>query len=71
MPRGTTRPATRAATAALSTPDVAGSLARLRAAGHRTIDRVGRPGSRRALIGFMHPTMIGGVLMHFVQREEV
>ena len=56
---------------AFKTPDVAGSLAVLRAAGHRTIDTVGRPGSRRALIGFMHPTMIGGVLMHFVQREEV
>ena len=56
---------------AFKTPDVAGSLAKLRAAGHRTIDTVGRPGSRRALIGFMHPTMIGGVLMHFVQREEV
>lgn len=56
---------------AFKTPDVAGSLGKLRAAGHRTIDRTGRPGSRRALIGFMHPTMIGGVLMHFVQREEV
>ncbi len=56
---------------AFKTPDVAGSLAKLKAAGHRTIDTVGRPGSRRALIGFMHPTMIGGVLMHFVEREEV
>ena len=56
---------------AFKTPDVAGSLAKLKAAGHRTIDTMGRPGSRRALIGFMHPTMIGGVLMHFVQREEV
>ena len=56
---------------AFKTPDVAGSLGRLRAAGHRTIDTVGRPGSRRAQIGFMHPTMIGGVLMHFVEREEI
>ena len=56
---------------AFKTPDVAESLARIKAAGHRTIDTVGRPGSRRALIGFMHPTMIGGVLMHFVAREEV
>ncbi len=56
---------------AFKTPDVAGSLAKLRAAGRRTIDTVGRPGSRRALIGFMHPTLIGGALMHFVQREEV
>ena len=56
---------------AFKTDDVAGSLGRLRAAGHRTIDVVGRPGSRRAQIGFMHPTLIGGVLMHFVQREEI
>ena len=56
---------------AFKTPNVAESLARIKEAGHRTIDTVGRPGSRAALIGFMHPTMIGGVLMHFVAREEV
>ena len=56
---------------AFKTADVAESLAKIKAAGHRTIDTVGRPGSRRALIGFMHPTMIGGVLMHFVAREEI
>jgi len=56
---------------AFKTPDVAESLAKIKAAGHRTIDTVGRPGSRAALIGFMHPSMIGGVLMHFVAREEV
>ena len=56
---------------AFKTADVAESLAKIKAAGHRTIDKVGRPGSRCALIGFMHPTMIGGVLMHFVAREEI
>ena len=57
---------------AFKTPNtIEDSLARIKAAGHRTIDTVGRPGSRRAQIGFMHPTMIGGVLMHFVQREEI
>ena len=56
---------------AFKTPDVKEALAKIKAAGHRTIDTVGRPGSRRALIGFMHPKMIGGVLMHFVQREEI
>lgn len=56
---------------AFKTPNVEASLAKIKAAGHRTIDTVGRPGSRRALIGFMHPTMIGGVLMHFVAREEI
>jgi len=56
---------------AFKTPDVTASLAKIAAAGHRVIDRVGRPGSRASLIGFMHPTMIGGVLMHFVQREDL
>lgn len=56
---------------AFKTPNVEESLAKIKAAGHRTIDTVGRPGSRAALIGFMHPTMIGGVLMHFVARKEV
>jgi catechol 2,3-dioxygenase-like lactoylglutathione lyase family enzyme len=32
------------------------------------IDTHGRPGSRRALIGFAHPKALGGVLMHLVQR---
>ncbi|MEM7250518.1 MAG: VOC family protein [Pseudomonadota bacterium] len=38
---------------------------------HRIIDAVGRPGSRRARIGFVHPGATGGVLVHFVEREEV
>ncbi len=56
---------------AFKTPDIAASLAMLRAAGHRTIDTVGRPGSRRSLVGFAHPSAIGGVLTHFVEREEI
>ena len=53
------------------TPDIAASLAMLSEAGHRTIDTAGRPGSRRSLVGFVHPAAIGGVLMHFVEREEI
>ncbi len=34
------------------------------------IDTRGRPGSRRALIGFPHPRALGGVLMHLVQRPD-
>ena len=56
---------------ALKTPDIDGTLARLESGGHRVIDKVGRPGSRRALIGFLHPSVLGGVLMHFVEREEL
>ena len=54
---------------ALKTADIDGALAGQHAAGHRVIDEAGRPGSRRALIGFIHPSVLGGVLVHFVQRE--
>lgn len=56
---------------AFKTPDIAAALASLGAAGHRMIDREGRPGSRRARIGFVHPSALGGVLAHFVEREPV
>ena len=56
---------------ALKTPDIDATLARLAAAGHRVIDRVGRPGSRRARIGFVHPASLGGLLLHFVERDEL
>ena len=53
---------------ALKVTDIDAALASLAAAGHRVIDRIGRPGSRRALIGFIHPQSVGGVLVHLVQR---
>ena len=56
---------------ALKTPDIDAVLARLAAAGHRVIDRAGRPGSRRARIGFVHPASLGGLLLHFVERDEL
>ena len=54
---------------ALKTPDIDRVLAALDRAGLRMIDLVGRPGSRRARIGFVHPSALGGVLLHFVERE--
>ena len=39
--------------------------------GRRLLDTVGRPGGRRSLIGFVHPAAMGGVLIHFVQRQEI
>lgn len=51
--------------------DINAALAATRDAGFPTIDLIGRPGSRRALIGFVQPKSLGGVLMHFVQREEI
>jgi hypothetical protein len=35
------------------------------------IDTVGRPGSRRARIGFVHPAALGGALLHFVERADM
>jgi Glyoxalase/Bleomycin resistance protein/Dioxygenase superfamily len=54
---------------ALKTPDIDATLAELERSGARMIDRVGRPGSRRARIGFVHPASFGGVLFHLVQRD--
>ena len=53
---------------AFKTPDIDGVLARLDNAGVPLIDKEGRPGSRRGLIGFIHPKATGGVLMHFDER---
>jgi len=53
---------------AIKTPDIDHVLAQLQAAGFRTIDNSGRPGSRRARIGFIQPSVSGGILIHFVER---
>lgn len=56
---------------ALKVIDINAALASLARARHLLIDTVGRPGSRRALIGFLHPKSLNGVLMHLVQRESL
>ena len=53
---------------AFKTGDIDSVLAALNEQGFPTIDKVGRPGSRRARIGFVSPKALGGVLIHFVQR---
>lgn len=53
---------------AFKAPDIDRTLAHLRAAGVPLIDHKGRPGSRRARIGFCHPEAMGGVLIHAVER---
>lgn len=55
---------------ALKTPDIDATLAAVAAAGYPLIDGEGRPGSRRARIGFPHPMGVGGLLLHFVERHE-
>lgn len=53
---------------AFKTPDIDRTLAHLHEAGLPLIDHKGRPGSRRARIGFCHPDAMGGVLIHAVER---
>jgi catechol 2,3-dioxygenase-like lactoylglutathione lyase family enzyme len=55
---------------AVKARDVDALLGSMAAAGLPMIDTRGRPGSRRALIGFPHPRALGGVLMHLVQRPD-
>jgi hypothetical protein len=54
---------------ALKARDIDATLAGMAKAGLAMIDVKGRPGSRRALIGFPHPKAAGGILMHLVQRN--
>lgn len=56
---------------AFKVPDIDALLTRMAGCGHQMIDHVGRPGSRRARIGFIHPSSTGGILFHFVDREEL
>ncbi len=56
---------------ALKTPHINRLLPELADKGLRMIDLKGRPGSRRALIGFVHPSSLGGLLLHFVERDEL
>ena len=56
---------------AFKVSDIDDLLARLAGAGYQVIDPIGRPGSRRARIGFIHPRSLGGVLVHLVERSEI
>ena len=55
---------------AFKTTDINGVLESLAKGGVPLIDKVGRPGSRAGLIGFIHPHGTGGVLVHFDQRPQ-
>jgi methylmalonyl-CoA/ethylmalonyl-CoA epimerase len=56
---------------ALKTADIDATLARLSQHGLSLIDTQGRPGSRRARIGFIHPRALSGLLVHLVERDAV
>jgi methylmalonyl-CoA epimerase len=53
---------------ALRVTEIDGALHRLGAEGLPLIDQRGRPGSRGARIGFVHPRGLGGLLIHLVER---
>lgn len=55
---------------ALKTADIDATLAAFSEQGLSLIDSLGRPGSRRARIGFIHPRSLCGVLVHLVERDE-
>jgi methylmalonyl-CoA/ethylmalonyl-CoA epimerase len=56
---------------ALKVTDINQALSELARAGLTLIDTIGRPGSRRAQIAFIHPKSLHGVLLHLVERQPV
>lgn len=56
---------------ALKTADIDAALESFAEQGLSLIDTRGRPGSRRARIGFIHPRSLAGVLVHLVERDEL
>ncbi len=56
---------------ALKTADIDATLAVFSQQGLSMIDIRGRPGSRRARIGFIHPRSLSGVLVHLVERDDI
>ncbi len=48
--------------------DCAAALDRVKAAGHRVIDEVPRPGSRGTTVAFVHPKTAFGTLIELVQE---
>ena len=55
---------------ALRVPDIEEAIRDAKAAGLRVIDDHGRPGARGSKVAFIHPKSTGGILFHFVEREE-
>jgi lactoylglutathione lyase/methylmalonyl-CoA/ethylmalonyl-CoA epimerase len=55
---------------ALRVDDCAATLARLKAAGVRTVDDEPKPGSRGTKVAFVHPSATGGVLLELVEHPK-
>lgn len=56
---------------ALKTADIDATLSTFSQQGLSMIDVQGRPGSRRARIGFIHPRSLSGILMHLVEHDVI
>ena len=54
---------------ALKVTDIAATIDSLQTAGLRMIDPIGRPGARHSMIAFPHPSSVGGMLIHLVERQ--
>jgi methylmalonyl-CoA/ethylmalonyl-CoA epimerase len=55
---------------ALRVSDIEEAIRAAKTAGLRVIDEHGRPGARGSKVAFIHPKSTGGILFHFVEREE-
>ncbi len=55
---------------ALRVPNIDGAIQEAKAKGLRVLDETGRPGARGSKVAFIHPKSTGGILFHFVEREE-
>lgn len=55
---------------ALRVADIEEAIQDARAKGLRVLDGAGRPGARGSKIAFIHPKSTGGILFHFVERQD-
>ena len=55
---------------ALRVANIEEAIADAKAKGLHVIDEKPRPGARGSKIAFLHPKSTGGILFHFVEREE-
>jgi len=55
---------------AVRVPDIEAAIRDAKAAGLQVIDEHGRPGARGSKVAFIHPKSTGGILFHFVERDE-
>jgi methylmalonyl-CoA/ethylmalonyl-CoA epimerase len=55
---------------ALRVENIEEAMKDAKASGLQVIDEKPRPGARGSKIAFLHPKSTGGILIHFVEREE-